>query len=151
MSRGADSGKIQEWTDRLERFEGSRLTVARYCEAERISEPSFYYWKKKLRDLSSSSRDVIVRRRESASEGGLQGSFQAVRISSPTSELAREATQQLAMTIHFGNEVRIELGDDLQVAEFVVKQVLDACSDSLRRAASPNGRVNESSSSAGAE
>lgn len=142
MSQGVDSGKSEEWTDRLERFERSRLTAARYCEAERVSEASFYYWKKKLRDRFSNSRDVIAESRESSSTG--QGSFQAVRINSPPSGMVRKAT-----TIYFGNDVRIELGDDLQIAECILKQVLDAGSDSLRQVASPAGLINESSSSAG--
>ena len=48
MSRGL-SGKAREWAERLGRFERSGLTVARWCESERVSEASFYYWRKKLR------------------------------------------------------------------------------------------------------
>lgn len=164
MSRSENSGKAEAWADRVERFERSGLTVARWCEAERVSEASFYYWKKKLRDLAlipgnndSRPRDNSTsgrqQRREASSPSKHRGSFQAVRICSPGDELVHEEamSQHPATTIHVGNEVRIELGSDLQVAEVVVKQVLEACSDSLRRVTLAGGQPNGVASSAGAK
>jgi transposase len=36
------------WAERLDRFRRSGQTVAQFCAAEGISEPSFYVWKRTL-------------------------------------------------------------------------------------------------------
>lgn len=37
------------WQERLRRFASSQMTVAQFCRNEGVSQPSFYQWKKKLR------------------------------------------------------------------------------------------------------
>lgn len=48
MARSADSIKRQVWRERLRRFERSRSTVAAFCQAEGVSVPSFYQWRRTL-------------------------------------------------------------------------------------------------------
>jgi hypothetical protein len=48
MSRGSNPTKVEQWSDRLKRFESSSETVTQFCLAEGVSQPSFYQWKKKL-------------------------------------------------------------------------------------------------------
>lgn len=36
------------WAERLRRYRNSGLTVAAFCERERVSVQSFYYWRRKL-------------------------------------------------------------------------------------------------------
>jgi hypothetical protein len=36
------------WVERLERFRRANQTVAQFCAAEGVSEPSFYVWKRTL-------------------------------------------------------------------------------------------------------
>ena len=48
MARSADSAKRQVWRERLQRFERSRSTVAAFCQAEGVSIPSFYQWRRTL-------------------------------------------------------------------------------------------------------
>lgn len=43
------SETAKRWQERLSRFDRSQLTVAQFCQSEGISQPSFYHWKKKLR------------------------------------------------------------------------------------------------------
>ena len=38
----------RQWAERLERFRRSGLTVAQFCDAEGVSTPSFYAWKRTL-------------------------------------------------------------------------------------------------------
>jgi hypothetical protein len=38
------------WMARLARFTDSALTVAAFCDRERVSVPAFYYWKRQLDD-----------------------------------------------------------------------------------------------------
>lgn len=47
MSR-SDPNKLAVWRARLERFARSGLAVAPFCARERVSEASFYHWRKKL-------------------------------------------------------------------------------------------------------
>ena len=37
------------WQERLRRFDRSRMTVTQFCLSEGVSQPSFYNWRKKLR------------------------------------------------------------------------------------------------------
>ena len=64
MPRSANTAKVEEWTNRLERFAGSNLTAAKFCEAEGVSLPSFYQWKRKLTapaNLAAKSTRVLRR------------------------------------------------------------------------------------------
>ena len=36
------------WSERLRRYANSGLTISAFCERERVSVPSFYYWRRKL-------------------------------------------------------------------------------------------------------
>ncbi len=56
MARRLDSKKGAEWRKRIERFTRSGMTVARFCDGERVSVASFYYWRKKLGQTASSRR-----------------------------------------------------------------------------------------------
>jgi hypothetical protein len=56
MARRSNAGEDAEWRKRFERFRRSGLTVARFCEGERVSVPSFYYWRKKLGQTASRRR-----------------------------------------------------------------------------------------------
>lgn len=37
-----------QWAQRLQRFDQSDMTVAQFCAAEGVSQPSYYYWRRKL-------------------------------------------------------------------------------------------------------
>lgn len=54
MARTADPSRAAQWRKRLERFESSSLSVARFCQRERISVASFYYWRKRFAAQSPS-------------------------------------------------------------------------------------------------
>ncbi len=73
MSRSADLEKRQEWSERLRRYAVSDVTVAEFCDEERVSVAAFYQWRRKLglstdatgaarRDLRGTAlgRDVFV-------------------------------------------------------------------------------------------
>jgi hypothetical protein len=47
MARQGDLRKFAEWQRRLRRFEKSGLTLARFCARERVSVPTFGYWRRK--------------------------------------------------------------------------------------------------------
>ena len=69
----ASSGNVQRqqaWVARLARYRSSGLSVARFCEQERVAANTFYYWAKRLRPHSAPSPSragqVIPQRHASA-------------------------------------------------------------------------------------
>ncbi len=44
----------RRWAERLERFRRSGQTIAQFCAAEGISEPSFYVWKRTFAGAATS-------------------------------------------------------------------------------------------------
>lgn len=46
------------WAERLERFRRAGQTVAQFCAAEGVSEPSFYVWRRTLAAESKSPNPV---------------------------------------------------------------------------------------------
>src|SRR3954468_23052820 len=48
MSRPTPAAPPRLWAERLDRFHRSGQTVAQFCAAEGVSEPSFYVWKRTL-------------------------------------------------------------------------------------------------------
>ena len=43
-----DPQKERFWRDHLKRWQGSGLTIREYCARHRVSEPSFYGWRRTL-------------------------------------------------------------------------------------------------------
>ena len=48
MFRTVNSTKEDQWRSRLRRFQSSGMTVTQFCQAEQVSAPSFYQWRKRL-------------------------------------------------------------------------------------------------------
>jgi squalene cyclase len=40
--------KEELWRSRLRRFRSSGMSVARFCQSEKVSVPSFYHWRRRL-------------------------------------------------------------------------------------------------------
>lgn len=60
MRRRSNVGRDAEWRQRLERFAGWAGTVAEFCRRERVAQPTFYRWRKRLRlATNSESRERI--------------------------------------------------------------------------------------------
>lgn len=50
MAQRRDTGKQNRWLDLLERWQRSALTIREFCWRQRISEASFYSWRRVLRE-----------------------------------------------------------------------------------------------------
>lgn len=50
----------QVWAERLNRYHASSQTVKDFCQAENVSVPSFYQWKKKLADAETVAPPTFV-------------------------------------------------------------------------------------------
>jgi len=53
MNARSHGNARKRWTDLLNRFDQSGLTVAQFCKRERCSLASFYQWRRKLRGKMS--------------------------------------------------------------------------------------------------
>jgi hypothetical protein len=123
--RGSDPLKVQQWTSRLARFKTSRLSVARFCQDEGVSIPSFYQWKKKLaerhdagrRPVAKSQGRAVAADRETPSQRSGDGSFQTVQLI-PSGEVAA------GVTLRLPGGVQLTLGDNLPAIEMVVEKLL---------------------------
>ncbi|QDV43816.1 hypothetical protein Enr13x_36760 [Stieleria neptunia] len=68
MARLPDPQLARQWRERLDRYEHSGLTVAKFCEVEGYSAASFYQWRRKLRDEKSPGDPAFIPVQFDASE-----------------------------------------------------------------------------------
>lgn len=116
MPRKPDPAKLREWSDRMQRFEKSSQTVAEFCRAEGVSQPSFYHWKRRLRGGSRRRQGVKGRGQSTAAANPSIG-FRSVVVTPPA--------DGVSVKIQLPGGAAIEMRDDLVVIEQVVKQLLD--------------------------
>ena len=116
MARKPDVAKLREWSERFQRFAKSSQTVADFCRAEGVVQPSFYYWKRRLTG-SSQRRQSVKGGGRSAPAAHPSASFRSVVITPPA--------DGASVKIQLPGGVVIEMRDDLVVIEHVVKQLLD--------------------------
>jgi len=50
MGSQVNQAKALEWQERLRRFEECDLTVSRFSGRERVTVPTFWYWRRKCAD-----------------------------------------------------------------------------------------------------
>jgi hypothetical protein len=46
-----------KWRERIGRWKQSKLTVTEFCRREQVSQPSFFQWRKRLRDESAKAHE----------------------------------------------------------------------------------------------
>jgi transposase-like protein len=115
MPRHSVEATREAWRKRLERFARSGLPVARFCSAEGVSVASFYYWRRKLRQIGKLAPETA--RPQPAAR---RSSFQPVRVVPPAS----------GVSIHLAGGVRIELrAGDLDALRAVVAELAGADRD----------------------
>lgn len=116
MPRNGDSAKQREWSGRFQRFEKSSQTVAEFCRAEGVSQPSFYQWRRRLTGGGRRRQGAKGRGRSAAAANSSVG-FRSVVVTPPA--------DGVSVKIRLPDGVAIEMKDDLVVIEHVVKQLLD--------------------------
>ena len=65
MGRRGSRGLERNWRRVLEQHRNSGVSVRAFCVMKRVSEASFYYWQRRLRNMSTAAAadDKIPRRR----------------------------------------------------------------------------------------
>jgi transposase-like protein len=130
MSCESNSSKVQQWTDRLDRYRQSDRTVSEFCRKEGISTPSFYQWKKKLAsepDNGGQARSIADRASQQVQSTQRQGDSTSTGSGFQSVELL--PTSSSVTTIRLPNGIEIEVGSDLRVIDLLVKQLLDRSTD----------------------
>ena len=115
MVRKQGTEKRRHWQRLLNQHAKSGLTIQEFCSRESISQPSFYAWRKKLREQESVGTAGPKSRRRVDSSGS-DREFIPLQLGNSTSALE---------VIHpHGYQIRISGAVDIQVLQQVL-QVLD--------------------------
>ena len=116
MARGSNSKKVQEWTERLARFQKSPLSVKPFCEEEDVSTAAFYQWRRKL--AARPLRQDTCSQADSRRTG-----FQLVQL---TSEPPARQTPDSALTIRLPSGIQVDVAPRSDVIQTVLRELLDA-------------------------
>jgi len=121
MARRSDSAtmakaaKVAQWRACLARFQKSGLTVARFCEKEGVSTPSFYQWRRKLVGIDAPRRQSDATQASAPDKPKNGAAFRALQI----------LPAAAAATIRLPNGIEIELGGDLRAFDLLARRLLD--------------------------
>ena len=114
MSR---SETAKRWQERLRRFDRSQMTVAQFCRNEGVSQPSFYQWRKKLRQPTIASHPEPT-----DSTVQVMPLRLSARSGNRTDEPIEQAARSLASTtieLPGGVRIRVEVPTDRQTGQQV--------------------------------
>lgn len=101
MSGRKSAEKALRWREILRRQSESGVSVREFCRSEGLSEPSFYTWRKRLREPSKSGRRPSrASRRQDGDQGPL---FLPVKLLDSAAVL--EIIHPLGYRIHMTGEV----------------------------------------------
>ena len=131
MPQGTDPIKLQEWMERIDRFRNSSQSVARFCASEKVSQPSFYHWKKRISTLN----DRVGRRSTKTTVAVNSAAKTTTNRDDRTTRSELPAFQPVQITpspsgpqntmIRLPSGIEIQVGSDLRVVESIVKLLLD--------------------------
>ena len=122
MVRGSNPVKVQEWTGRLLRFHKSDVTVVQLCQAEGVSQPSFYQWKSKLRDQLLPTESPNRRPASSRNRTNKRPAFKAVEVTS----FSQPCASQPALTVCMSGGIQIEVADNPAAIQAVMRELMSA-------------------------
>ena len=113
MARISKSERIEIWLDRVRRHSESTQTIAQFCDAEGVSAPSFYQWKRRLATTQAEKLETEI----------------APHKAKPTafSELQIVGHAHPALLTLPGG-IKLELGADPRIAATIIDRVMQhAC------------------------
>lgn len=110
MARSSDPAKAAQWRQRLERFDLSNVSVARFCRREGVSVASFYHWRKKL----------VVKTRPPATPRRIAPPACAFK---PLSITATTTSPTIAVHLPGGARVEVPAGD-LRTVRVVIRELV---------------------------
>ena len=122
MSRGSNSLKVQQWTDRLIRFRKSSLSVKRFCKNEGVSTASFYQWRRRLGSSHANAQDG------NSSQDGSSKGFRTVRLTGNATRRHAEhpPVSDATLTIDLPGGIQIHVAAHRETIQTVFRELLDA-------------------------
>ena len=117
MARKKSLEKEQYWQELVNRQSGSGLSIRQFCAKERISQPSFYAWRKKFRERRDDGRASKGCRVAPTGDGG----FIPLKLGTPASAL--EVIHPLGFQVRVTGEVNTD----------ALRQVLDVLDGRAKR------------------
>jgi transposase len=104
MARKKNTEKELHWRKMVDRHAGSGLSIRQFCEKERISQPSFYAWRKRLLRGAPDARPARKPRRRTDKLGNGR-EFIPLRLRDSTSAL--EVIHPLGYQVRVTGEVNL--------------------------------------------
>ena len=97
MAGRKSAEKALRWREILRRQADSGVSVREYCATEGVSEPSFYAWRKRLRETVKNGRQPPVPSRQQSDKGPL---FVPVKLldSAPALEIIHPLGYRIQLT-----------------------------------------------------
>ena len=139
MTRGLSPVKVAQWTERLERYECSGLTVVQFCRQEGVSSPTFYQWRRKLALAAGSDRQAVSGGRRSPRTGVAKRAASKSQWDSTTEMAASSSFRPVrltagpegavCLTVRLPGGVELAVTDHLPVIEMVVAKLLAQAGD----------------------
>lgn len=112
MAKRFDGVKRDEWHKRLREFDGSGLTVVEFCRREQVSEASFYYWAKRIRQAGKGKVTQRAPRKASVAMSRDEVSHDFVEIIISDSIRVRMPTGRLAAVAALVKDLQAGSVDD---------------------------------------
>jgi hypothetical protein len=94
MTKIIDLRKQSDWRKRLKKFRSSGQTVDRFCQLEKVTPSSFYYWSRHFRQAEQELSSVSPKRRRPDSDAA---HLPAAKDSDPSTG----STEPTAPMVHF--------------------------------------------------
>jgi hypothetical protein len=84
MARRVDPGKQERWLELMQRWRRSPTTIREFCERQRVSEASFFSWRRVLRQRGLLDESLAAETETSAATPAFVKLTTVVANSSPT-------------------------------------------------------------------
>lgn len=107
MSRQLNLGKQQWWLRHVQGWQRSSLSVRDYCACHRLSEPSFYAWRRVLDERGLLTPAGVAAARADTEESAVTPLFVAAKVAD-----VEVASQALEVMLPDGLAVRVAAGFD---------------------------------------